>query len=1548
MQPFSKKNYLVYLPNNFLVWSEAFIEYASYEFGALAACLDDETAISFDHLVSHLSPSLFPRSRVSSGSDGGKGAEAKGEASASSLSTITTPERVTAQLVMEWPISHPIIDQAKVTLYKARERLYEKAPRLFALMVSTLSPSSRAIITSSNEDRYKELQLRSDVFGLFQLIKGTHVLNVEAEIYRLETKLRSLSLLTQDYTIYCARFRSLLTGLKNAGSTITQSMVVYVFLNSLKRSPLQPAADRWLENPHQKDYPKTFEGACNLMHLAWINLDQAVVANADLSLEEPAQVMVAKAQHGDQVRTCAFCLRKGHTSEQCFKYKVERVAGDLVIVQKQRSQPQAGPDVDDAGAGKMKKKKGKKKPKQEHSSGLAISASSSLSFLSTGPTHRDDRVVLVFDTGSTIGVMNSLKLFDSVAPCDAHVKGVNGVWTSVSRRGSTRWGDAYYVPECPHNLVSSGCLIDAGYVVTLNDDVYHAKSPSGVVYTFTRVDSGLYECELDSSDVCVAVRHHTAEQKKRAVMVRELHDRLNHPSDDQLCALLDSTCLIDTPLTSKDVRVSASINGPCNSCLVGKFMSPPSRQSTTTPASVPGGLIHADIAFFQEGSGKSRPYIVAVDDFTGMTFCSRLVNKSRECVKEGLLRIVHEFKSWGHPVQVVRSDSENVFRSVKPDLNQVGVQMQFAAPGAHEKRVEIQIRYIRNRFDVVKASLPYNLPSSIYPWLLAHIASTMNMIPNASSAPHAPFTLVTGKKVSFKHDLRVPFGSAVVVNAVESRSSCADQQKGVLGVMVGRDADTLASIRVYLPSTNEIVVRRYMKAASLSKDLIDTLNQRARESRPPGGDERVVVMRGRPINADPLLPQPLVEDTVPDNMGVPTHVHVPIVPVPNASVSPVPVPRDTSRSTPPAPRLIPVCTPPHSRGATAASRGADAGGVVPTPPHVQVGSGPSSAPASDSIVGVQAQAEDPVAAPTIGSSASSGGSDDSHPASDGPVRGSRYPSRIRRTTYKDIGQKNGFVSFLTVKQATKKYPDHVIKAARAEMSQLRERGTIVPVHAAPKGVKVVHSSLMMTPKFGEDGNIRVMKGRLVAAGNEVDPALYGREDKSSPTVSSMSVMALLAFASYERAELGALDFPGAFLLTTLGDHKYMWLGKEATAALIADCPSWKRFVKRNGTMMVRVEGALYGFPESGKRWFDCLSNFLIESGYQQSKVDPCIFFKVGPNGKIIMSLHVDDILYASTDKRLIAELVKKIEDRFGKVKKKEGDVIPFLGMRISRDPSSGEVAVDQPTYVAELVEDIFEEKMVSSPSDRSLLDRLDPGPKLNDVKDYRSRVMKLMYLATKTRPDLLFAVSTLASRCSEPTQSDMRSLNHVFEYLNCHQDYKLNLKCDSMVLSASVDASHDIHRDSRGHSGLVVSIGGVPVFHRSTKQKNVSTSAMQAEIAALFESIPYISWFRDLLTEIGYPQAGPTPVEQDNQSAIMVYEDRGILNTKKTRHLKNKYEYVKEVIDDGVIRPVYVPTASIIADKLTKPFAAAKLNEFFKMEKSEVVKKGGPDTHLKG
>jgi hypothetical protein len=347
----------------------------------------------------------------------------------------------------------------------------------------------------------------------------------------------------------------------------------------------------------------------------------------------------------------------------------------------------------------------------------------------------------------------------------------------------------------------------------------------------------------------------------------------------------------------------------------------------------------------------------------------------------------------------------------------------------------------------------------------------------------------------------------------------------------------------------------------------------------------------------------------------------------------------------------------------------------------------------------------------------------------------------------------------------------VDQAVRKELQQLRERGTFKPVHSAPRGEKVVHSSVMMTPKYGENGEMTLMKGRLVASGNEVDQSLYTRDETSSPTVSSLSMMTMLAAASFHDAEIGAIDFPGAFLFATLGKHRYMWLGKDATSALVKDCPEWKRYVKQNGTMMVRVEGALYGFAESGKRWYEYLSSFLVDSGYTQSIVDPCVYFKLSDEGRIMFSLHVDDIFYVSTSKVLTNEFISKVEKKFGKVKHKDGNTIPFLGMRITK-ATDGTVSVDQPVYVSELVEDMFDERRVSSPSHKDILSRGNPGNKLLDPKDFRSRVAKVMYLATKTRPDLLFAVSTLASRASDPYEADVVSLNHLYDYINSNQDVR--------------------------------------------------------------------------------------------------------------------------------------------------------------------------------
>jgi hypothetical protein len=344
------------------------------------------------------------------------------------------------------------------------------------------------------------------------------------------------------------------------------------------------------------------------------------------------------------------------------------------------------------------------------------------------------------------------------------------------------------------------------------------------------------------------------------------------------------------------------------------------------------------------------------------------------------------------------------------------------------------------------------------------------MIPNANSPYLCPYTLVTGRKLSMKTDLRFQFGSVVVVNntppkpqspssSSPSPTSSDRSARGVVAIVVGKDRDVQGGMRVYIPSQHVIVVRRYAKPGSLSSDLIDLLNRKASESRQKTGNDKVVSINGRVIS-----PQPFVEDTIPPGMtcqptrgdrslNLPHHPTFPQVDQADST-------EGTSLSSPLAVRALPEQEAPPPPPPSSSPPDLVAPRLVsPTPP-------PSSPPADQALL-----------APPLSPSATPTDQDISSrvepPNETGlPSRGGhgeaasavpRYSRRDRKTTWKTIGLKNGFhTANLTIKQASRRYPNMVEQAIRKEIRQLVERGTFVPVHGAPKGEKVVHSSVMMT------------------------------------------------------------------------------------------------------------------------------------------------------------------------------------------------------------------------------------------------------------------------------------------------------------------------------------------------------------------------------------------------------------------------------------------------------------------------------------------------------
>jgi hypothetical protein len=202
---------------------------------------------------------------------------------------------------------------------------------------------------------------------------------------------------------------------------------------------------------------------------------------------------------------------------------------------------------------------------------------------------------------------------------------------------------------------------------------------------------------------------------------------------------------------------------------------------------------------------------------------------------------------------------------------------------------------------------------------------------------------------------------------------------------------------------------------------------------------------------------------------------------------------------------------------------------------------------------------------------------------------------------------------------------------------------------------------------------------------------------------------------------------------------------------------------------------------------------------------------------------------------------------------------------------------------------------------------------------FLSVVMKVMYLARLTRPDLLLATSYLASRSHIVTETDVIHLRRLLGYLKRTIETGITLNCDSLNIVAGCDASYGIHSDGKGHTGFCVGLGTTQsyVYCRSGKQTVGSTSSTDSEVIALAEATKYCVWLRNLLTSLKITGLSSITIYQDNQSSIQMHQEDG--NTKRSRHLLTKIGYVKDQIVCKAVKVKWKLGRDLPADVLTKP-----------------------------
>ncbi len=108
-----------------------------------------------------------------------------------------------------------------------------------------------------------------------------------------------------------------------------------------------------------------------------------------------------------------------------------------------------------------------------------------------------------------------------------------------------------------------------------------------------------------------------------------------------------------------------------------------------------------------------------------------------------------------------------------------------------------------------------------------------------------------------------------------------------------------------------------------------------------------------------------------------------------------------------------------------------------------------------------------------------------------------------------------------------------------------------------------------------------------------------------------------------------IDFQGAYLNSTLHvDHppEYMRIYKELSAIAVKIKSDFAKYIQGDGTLMVLLKKALYGWVWSSSVWYKTLTHKLTRLGRIKNEQDICVFNKIDSNGnQITVIIHADDL-----------------------------------------------------------------------------------------------------------------------------------------------------------------------------------------------------------------------------------------------------------------------------------------------------------------------------------
>jgi transposase InsO family protein len=403
--------------------------------------------------------------------------------------------------------------------------------------------------------------------------------------------------------------------------------------------------------------------------------------------------------------------------------------------------------------------------------------------------------------------------------------------------------------------------------------------------------------------------------------------------------------------------------------------------------------------------------------------------------------------------------------------------------------------------------------------------------------------------------------------------------------------------------------------------------------------------------------------------------------------------------------------------------------------------------------------------------------------------------------------------------------------------------------------------------------------------------------------------------------------------------------------------------------VLELKRMIYGCKQSARVWHQLWCAFLEDRGFKRSAGDECLWSRVGKDGDALMvCTHVDDTLCVTPNEEEYLRFLEEMRDVFECTDEGGGKSIEFfLGIRIERDEELGTVTLSQEGLHDKILHTadtsnlgsvastpMLESAHMQPGTERGEINAavanggLDLGWKYGDELPDRSReedsaiaqvpyrrlVGQLIHCVTWTRPDLAYAVSSLA-RFADPLRTrwaHVRAMARLVEYIRNTKTMGITYRGLKAGEEANVVGFVDADwagddADRLSMTSYVMMCRGGAISWQSAKQEIVAQSSFESElIATRAVAAEMLGLIKDFPTiERG---KAPTPLVIGCDNAAVCAVSTGGGSYKNRRHIDIRYLLIRETVMKGAVILEPVPTDWNPADLGTKALGEEKFCRF--------------------